>query len=78
MEKVMTNGFCELNEQEMMETEGGNVILTLVVGGAIAYAGVHIVGNIALGIQNKYLEAKDAAFTKHCNDVLNQNVMLTR
>lgn len=23
MEKVMTNGFCELNEQEMMETEGG-------------------------------------------------------
>ncbi len=23
MEKVMTNGFCELNEKEMMEIEGG-------------------------------------------------------
>ena len=23
MEKVMTNGFCELNEMEMMEVEGG-------------------------------------------------------
>ena len=23
MEKIMTNGFCELNEQEMMTTEGG-------------------------------------------------------
>lgn len=23
MKKVMTNGFCQLNEQEMMETEGG-------------------------------------------------------
>lgn len=23
MEKIMTNGFCELNEQEMMETDGG-------------------------------------------------------
>jgi len=23
MENVMTNGFCELNEQEMMEVEGG-------------------------------------------------------
>ena len=23
MEKIMTNGFCELNEQEMMGTDGG-------------------------------------------------------
>ena len=23
MENVITNGFCELNEQEMMETDGG-------------------------------------------------------
>ena len=23
MENVMTNGFCELNEQEMMMTDGG-------------------------------------------------------
>lgn len=23
MEKIMTSGFCELNEKEMMETNGG-------------------------------------------------------
>lgn len=26
MENVMTNGFCELNEQEMIGTEGGSWI----------------------------------------------------
>lgn len=34
MEKVMTNDFCELNEQEMMETEGGVGLITSLV---IAY-----------------------------------------
>ena len=31
MENVMTKGFCELNEQEMMETDGGIAILPIIV-----------------------------------------------
>ena len=73
----MTNGFCELNENEMMETDGGLILETLVIGG-IVLVGTHVVGNAALGIQNIYLDVKDKAFTKHCNDVLNQNIMLTK
>ena len=35
MENVMTNGFCELNENEMMETEGG--LVTIIYGLINAY-----------------------------------------
>ena len=77
MENVMTNDFCELNENEMMETDGGLILETLVIGG-IVLVGTHVVVNAALGIQNIYLDGKDKAFTKHCNDVLNQNIMLTK
>ncbi len=31
MDNVTTNGFCALNEQEMMETDGGVAILPIVV-----------------------------------------------
>ena len=37
MEKVMTNGFCELNEKEMMETEGG-LIGEIVIGATLGFS----------------------------------------
>ena len=43
MEKVMTNGFCELNEQEMMMVDGGASNVTTAVraiGGAALLIGV--------------------------------------
>ncbi len=43
MEKIMTNGFCELNEQEMMEVEGGAsdaVVAIRAIGGAALLIGV--------------------------------------
>lgn len=51
MENIMTNGFCELNEQEMMETEGGLIGLAIAVGVAAAIPlaidiGCAIVGTI--------------------------------
>lgn len=37
MDNVMTNGFCELNENEMMETNGGVLpILPIILFGGIA------------------------------------------
>lgn len=40
MNNVMTNGFCELNENEMMTTEGGSVLIFI---GGIA-AGILVEG----------------------------------
>ena len=41
MEKIMTNGFCELNENEMMGTDGGVAILpiVLILGAAALLSG---------------------------------------
>ena len=36
MELTMTNGFCELSENEIMETEGG---LGLIIAGAVIIIG---------------------------------------
>jgi len=47
MENVMTNGFCKLNEQEMMETDGGIVmeLIGSILIGAIIDANVtHFTG----------------------------------
>ena len=57
MENVMTNGFCELNEQEMMETNGG--IAPLVAALIIAASAVPVaidVGCFVVGTVN-YAEA---------------------
>lgn len=57
MEKIMTNGFCELNEQEMMETNGG--IAPLVAALIIAASAVPVaidVGCLIVGTVN-YAEA---------------------
>ena len=44
MEKIMTNGFCELNEQEMMEVEGGNFgDAMLAFGGVMAISWAPVV-----------------------------------
>ena len=42
MENVMTNGFCELSEQEMMEVEGG--------GPVTFFSGVAIVAGTVLAV----------------------------
>lgn len=39
MENIMTNGFCELNENEMIEVEGGAGILIGVVVGILIEGG---------------------------------------
>lgn len=58
MELAMKNGFCEMNEGEMRELEGGilgvdDAIFWAVVGGAF-FAG--FAGGIAAGISNKNRE----------------------
>ncbi len=61
MENVMTNGFCELNENEMMEVEGGATPFTMirgVAGAALAVTaviaapvtGVLLFGAVATGV----------------------------
>ncbi len=49
MNNVMTNGFCELNEQEMMETEGG-LIGEIVIGATLGFS----TGMISTCIYNHY------------------------
>jgi len=45
MEKIMTNGFCELNENEMMETNGGAIgIVIAIIGGIIVAGGAILAG----------------------------------
>ena len=43
MENIMTNGFCELNEQEMMMVDGGTTAFTIgrgIAGAALAVTAV--------------------------------------
>ena len=42
MVDLKTNGFCELSEQEMFETEGGFILEALILGGAITVLGAGI------------------------------------
>lgn len=51
MENIMTNGFCELNENEMMMVDGGATIGEAIVGaaGVVTVFGVTpVVATIAL------------------------------
>ncbi|MBQ8826786.1 MAG: hypothetical protein IJ007_06810 [Oscillospiraceae bacterium] len=48
MENVMTKGFCELNEQEMMEVDGG------------MYQGKNPFVNFYLGLKNDITRMKNA------------------
>lgn len=47
MELTMTNAFCEMNEMEMQEVDGGFVFATIAIGAAtIEVTGTMIVGAI--------------------------------
>ncbi len=53
MNNVMTNGFCELNEEELMETEGGIGVIIAVAVAAVAAIPVAIdVGCFIAGTVN--------------------------
>ncbi len=60
MEKVMTNGFCELNEQEMMETDGGVWWMPAVIVGLLGAVGVGAVV-VSVGNWNNRVNAQEEA-----------------
>lgn len=58
MKNVMTNGFCELNEQEMMGTNGG-VVGIIVISATIGFATGMMSTCLANHLRNKETTASD-------------------
>lgn len=53
MELTKTNGFCEMNEMEMQEVDGGSITLATVLFTALGYevtVGLCLKAGVAIGI----------------------------